>query len=226
MPRLLIPLLASLLFLCSCGGKTALNPNYDLSRVRRIGIMAFGGRGADGVDDLFAKHMIAEGFTIIERARLARLVEEQRISSSGLVSPETARDLGKVLGVDAMIIGDVVSLTGEKHDVTYVETRTTSEEPVYTTETVKREDGTYTQVTRRTGTKVTRETARTPQVYSRFAQAGLAAKLVDVETGEIVWAGSYTDEGVSELAALDGAAQWLVEQLARETKAAAGRKKQ
>ncbi len=226
MKKLLPALLASAFLLCSCGGKTALNPNYDLSRIKRIGIMAFGGNGAAGVDDLFAKHMIAEGFTIIERAQLARLVEEQRISSSGIVSAETARSLGRVLGVDAMIIGDVISLTREKQDVTYVETRSTSEEPVYTTETVKRDDGTYMQVTRRTGTKVTHETARRPQVYSRFAQAGLAAKLVDVETGEIVWAGSYTDEGVSELAALDGAAQWLVEQLARETKAAAGKRKQ
>lgn len=217
----IFPLIAlAVLLLSSCGGKTALNKNYDLSRVRRIGVLGFGGKGVPGVEDLFTKHMLEEGFTVIERSQLARLLEEQRISSSGLVSAETAKNIGRILGVDAMVIGDVISLSKERQDVSYVETRTTSEEPVFTAESVRREDGTYTQVIRQTGTKVTHETARTPQVYSRFAQAGLVAKLVDVETGEVVWVGSYTDEGISELAALDGAAQWLVEQLAKETRAA------
>ena len=217
-------LLASSLLLAACADKTALNSNYDLARVQRIGVLGFTGNGASGVEDLFTKHMIRNGFTVVERASLGKLVEEQKISVSGMVSPETAKSLGKLLGVDAMIIGNVVSLSQERQDVSYVETRTTSEDPIFSTEIVRRDDGTFTQVIRQTGTKVTHETVKTPQVYSKFAQAGLVAKLVDVETGEVLWAGSYTNEGVSVLAALDGAAEWLVGELARETKAARKKK--
>lgn len=44
-------------------------------------------------------------FEIIDRTHLKSLIEEHKFSMSGLVDPQTARQLGKIAGVDAIVTG-------------------------------------------------------------------------------------------------------------------------
>jgi len=46
-------------------------------------------------------------YTIVERSRLNAVLSEQNLSTSGIVDESQAANLGKVLGVDAIIIGTV-----------------------------------------------------------------------------------------------------------------------
>jgi len=50
-------------------------------------------------------------FRIIERERLVALVEEMELSASGLTDPSTVREVGQVLGVEALVFGNMSAIT-------------------------------------------------------------------------------------------------------------------
>lgn len=49
-------------------------------------------------------------FDVIDRANLKRLLDENKLSRSGLVDPETIKRLGKMAGADALVTGTVTPL--------------------------------------------------------------------------------------------------------------------
>lgn len=51
-----------------------------------------------------------EKFKVIERQLLAKIVAEQKLSLTGIVDPASAKQLGKILGVDAIVAGSVTNL--------------------------------------------------------------------------------------------------------------------
>jgi hypothetical protein len=46
-------------------------------------------------------------FQVMERSNLNAILKEQKLSSSGLIDPETAKQLGKLKMVDAVIVGNI-----------------------------------------------------------------------------------------------------------------------
>jgi len=53
----------------------------------------------------------AEGqFQVIDRGNIKRILDEHNLASTGLVDPESARKLGKIAGVDAIIVGTITRL--------------------------------------------------------------------------------------------------------------------
>ena len=59
----------------ACTPKTVISPTYDFNKVNRIGIMAFENTQAlAGVENLFAKYLIAAGFKVVERAQLESIL--------------------------------------------------------------------------------------------------------------------------------------------------------
>lgn len=62
----------------------------------------------EGMADMLITELVNTGeFTVIERTELAQLLAEQKLAEAGVVTPETAAQAGKVLGVDLAIIGAV-----------------------------------------------------------------------------------------------------------------------
>jgi TolB-like protein len=51
-----------------------------------------------------------EKFKVIERQLLNKIIAEQKLSLTGLVDPASAKQLGKILGVDAIVAGSVTNL--------------------------------------------------------------------------------------------------------------------
>ncbi len=47
------------------------------------------------------------GLTVVERSRLGQILREQRLESSSLVSPETIQQVGRISGVEALILGTI-----------------------------------------------------------------------------------------------------------------------
>jgi len=213
-----IILLSPLAFCGGCMPASVVNSNYDLKKVKRIGILQFDSRYGElkGSENIFAKYLLQQGFKVVDRSQISKVLDEQKISVQGYLSPETTKRLGQILGVDALFIGEVFSYMPEKKDVSMVETENTYEEPVYTTASSRQQDGSYTTTIERSGSKVTRETRRDPQVYTIYGQVGITCKLVDVETAEIIWVGTYTDEGVSAMMAVESCAAYLISQLRRD----------
>ena len=48
---------------------------------------------------------IGKGFRVIDRTHLKSIIKENKLSATGLIDPETARKLGKIAGVDALVTG-------------------------------------------------------------------------------------------------------------------------
>ena len=112
--RSVLPLLSMLL--AGCYATDAINKNYDLNKMRRIGVLAFdyGRHDSFGAEDIFAKQLLEKGYQVVERTRLEAIIREQHLSVSGLLSPDTAKGLGRVLGVDAVLLGQVTSYEPER----------------------------------------------------------------------------------------------------------------
>ena len=65
-------------------------------------------------------------FTLIERSRLAQVLQEQRLAQSGLLDEAQAAQVGKILGVDAIVVGTVsftVTDQRSREERTYTENR-------------------------------------------------------------------------------------------------------
>lgn len=60
----------------------------------------------------------ARGFSVIDRNHLRTILKEQKLSMSGLMDPENQKKLGKILGVDALVLGSITPF-GESYRVTF-----------------------------------------------------------------------------------------------------------
>lgn len=218
MKKIFFFLLAALFFCAGCTPKTVISRTYDFERMNRIGIMGFSSpySGLSGVENLFAKYLIQSGFKVVERAQLEQVLREHNISVSGYLSPSTTRKIGEILGVDVLLIGEVTSYTPTRKELTMVTTRRTESRPVYTQSVVQLPDGSYATYTQNVGTEYKHSTDVQPQEYTINAQVGVIAKLVDVETAEIVWIGSLSQDSSSALSAADDIARSLVKSFTKE----------
>jgi curli biogenesis system outer membrane secretion channel CsgG len=71
-----------------------------------------------GISDLLVKHLVQDGtYSVIERKMLDKILAEQNFSNSDRANPSTAAQLGKILGVDAMIVGTITQFGGEDKNV-------------------------------------------------------------------------------------------------------------
>lgn len=63
---------------------------------------------AQGVSDLLTNKLVQSGkYTLIERSRIAEILQEQNLAVAGRIDPSTAAQVGRVLGADAVVIGSV-----------------------------------------------------------------------------------------------------------------------
>jgi hypothetical protein len=199
-----------------------MNRNYDVSRIKRIGITSFKAppNSVSGAEDVFSRFMLENGFSVIERSRIEEILKENKLSAQGVLSAGTGKDIGHLLGVDALLVGEITDYTPEKTDIAYVQTNNHYADPVYSNHMERGPDGSYRNVMRQSGEKITNEQVTTPTVYTEYAQIGLAVRLVDVETGEIIWAASDTGEGDSALDAVESSAEYLSKRLRKDWNAA------
>jgi TolB-like protein len=62
-------------------------------------------------EELVTRLMETEKFRVIERQLLNKIIAEQKLSLTGVVDPASAKQLGKILGVDAIVSGTVTNLS-------------------------------------------------------------------------------------------------------------------
>lgn len=67
-----------------------------------------------GISDLLVKHLVKDGtYSVIERRALDKILAEQNFSNSDRANPTSAAKIGKLLGVDAIIVGSITQFGGE-----------------------------------------------------------------------------------------------------------------
>jgi len=57
--------------------------------------------------DLISTELLRLGFDVIERGKLGVVINELKLSNSGLIDDTTRRKLGSILGVEAVFIGNI-----------------------------------------------------------------------------------------------------------------------
>jgi|WetSurMetagenome_2_1015567.scaffolds.fasta_scaffold352217_1 curli biogenesis system outer membrane secretion channel CsgG len=71
-----------------------------------------------GIADMLATALVkTKKFMVIERKEIDKVIDEQKLGLSGMVTAETAPAVGKLLGVDLLVIGSVSELGTSKRDI-------------------------------------------------------------------------------------------------------------
>ena len=85
--------------------------NFDYATVSTSVIQIFGSTNTDvgrGVADMLVDRLVNDGvYSVIERKALDKLIAEQNFSNSDRADPSSAAKIGKLLGVNAIIIGSI-----------------------------------------------------------------------------------------------------------------------
>jgi curli biogenesis system outer membrane secretion channel CsgG len=90
--------------------------DFDYATVRTNSAALFGtdidiGKG---IADLLVKNLVQDGtYSVIERKALDKILTEQNFSNSDRANPASAAKLGKLLGVDAIIVGSITQFGNE-----------------------------------------------------------------------------------------------------------------
>ena len=84
--------------------------DFDYSSVTDPRWLSFvgGAGGSTGVSDILLNKLVENGnYSVIERSRIDAVLKEQNFGASGRVDASTAAQIGKILGVDVVIIGSI-----------------------------------------------------------------------------------------------------------------------
>src|ERR1700722_2376954 len=67
-----------------------------------------------GIADLLVKNLVTDGtYSVIERKQLDKILAEQNFSNSDRANPASAAKIGKILGLDAIIVGSITEFGNE-----------------------------------------------------------------------------------------------------------------
>ena len=176
-------LLLALPLLAACvSPQVAINQHADFSTVKRVAVLSFSGSRGDLAADLLTQSLLMRGADVIERQRLSDVIQEHSLSSSGYFDQATAKQLGRLLGVDALFVGTVAE---------------SNPAGKYLVNTAN--GNLVTEVTKVSNTSLYSEGAvaglPNSQLLSSTANATLVARMVDAQTGAILWSGSMSYEG-------------------------------
>jgi curli biogenesis system outer membrane secretion channel CsgG len=90
--------------------------DFDYGTVQSYSSAMFGSNVdvGKGIADLLVTDLVKDGtFSIIERKALDKIMTEQNFSNSNRADPTSAAKLGKLLGVDAILIGSITEFGNE-----------------------------------------------------------------------------------------------------------------
>ena len=213
----LVVLLAGL---CACsGGDSVIKKDYNWAAFKRVGVIPskINPRALAGVEDIFAKHLMGAGFSVVEREKIEYLLAEQKMTLDGIFSgAPDGRKPGDILGVDAVLIVQIMAFNPNKKNIASFDSTTKTEEPVFRKVKEKNPDGTFTERLKQVGTKVSYKEKSVPQLLGYSAQVAVTARLVDAWTGELLWVGSRDGEGPSVLSAVENSAGYLSSEFASD----------
>jgi curli biogenesis system outer membrane secretion channel CsgG len=96
--------------------------NFDYGTVK-TSVAAIFGSDEDvgkGVSDLLVQKLVQNGsYSVIERNQIDKVLSEQNFSNSDRADPSTAAKIGRVLGVDAVIMGTITQFGRDDKSTSY-----------------------------------------------------------------------------------------------------------
>jgi curli biogenesis system outer membrane secretion channel CsgG len=98
---------------------------------RRIGVVDFENKttyganrlGTSATDILITELAKSGKFILVERDKMSKLMEEQKLGLSGAIDPNTAAKMGKILGLNAIVTGSISQFGEETEGSEYLITQ-------------------------------------------------------------------------------------------------------
>ena len=117
---LLISMLTFAMYGCAMVKATTIKPaEIDLSKYKKIAVLDFGGTQGKKISGYIESEISAVRidqkpyFTLISRSHLDKVLKEQALHMTGVISPQTASKVGRILGAEAIITGVVNTYDSE-----------------------------------------------------------------------------------------------------------------
>ncbi|MFC1501301.1 CsgG/HfaB family protein [Elusimicrobiota bacterium] len=218
--KILLSIVVCCVFFYGCAVNSVISRSYDFKKMNKIAIMRVKSQDKNlkMTKDIFARELLKQDFTVVERSRIRQILKEQKLSEEFSLAPKNTRLIGKLLGVDTLLMGDVAHYASEERKTDAVETEDVYVEPIYSIQSSKMPDGKYKQVIAQTGRKIRRETRKSPDTYRTSPKVGVTARIVDVETAEIVWVGSVIKSGNTSMDAAEKCVVYLMNNFKKDLK--------
>lgn len=95
---------------------------------RRIGVVEFENKSAYGqgrlggaASDILVTELVKSGkFIVVERDRMSKIMEEQKLQTQGLIDSQTAVQIGQIMGLEAIVVGSVSQFGVKKEGSDYL----------------------------------------------------------------------------------------------------------
>ncbi len=166
----------------------------DLKGIHRVAVTEFSGPGESGklaVSILNSKLLNSNYFDVLEREKLQDVMREYQLSMAGIVNPDQAKQVGKLLGVDGLITGEVTAYSVEDD-----KGKERVKENVWTGKYEKDSKGNFVYTKdifgKKHKKKVTREQFVTHYYKIRRGTVTVTFRVIDVATGAILTAKTYS----------------------------------
>jgi len=98
---------------CSTGEKstarTVKSASFDRHKYQKIAVASFKGfnkETGNAITDALIPDLMELGFTVVERKRLEAVLKEHALQQSGITEGRTTKQVGKLLNVDALLVGE------------------------------------------------------------------------------------------------------------------------
>jgi curli biogenesis system outer membrane secretion channel CsgG/uncharacterized protein YgiM (DUF1202 family) len=174
----LMAFLCTLLINCAPQIRTmVLKPaEIDLHGYTRVAVLKFEGQGGREIRDWVESSLINARveqkpyFNVVNRSQMQQILGEQAFAATGAIDEATAAKMGKLLGVEAVIIGGVNGY--ETSEESHTEAR---QQPIF-------------------GTKPLQYKTVYVNVASRKAYVSFTANFIDVNTGEMMASDTFDGE--------------------------------
>lgn len=175
---------------CATPAVVFISPGYYTQPVTRVTVLGFAdasgqpGSGAS-MADIFEKYLFNLQYQIVDQNQ-----------------PH-----------DAEITGSVSELTNTSEQTVLVDVPQEVTEPVYQDVVVQGRHGGLRTVTEQTGVQTVETDQSVPETETLPARVGLNVRLVSVKTGELLWSGSASADGLNIPSAAEAAASKLIDAL-------------
>lgn len=100
------------------GDVTTANTSAEENQVLSIAVVGFTANAGisqsdiDGISAIFTTYFMPQGYTLVERMRIDKIIEEQNMQRGSLTNSDMVR-LGELLNVQKIVVGDIAVVEGQ-----------------------------------------------------------------------------------------------------------------
>jgi hypothetical protein len=201
-----------------CAQNTVINKNYNFNDMKTIGIVKFcAPKQVKGIEDITYKQLMAKGFNVVDKKKMEAILLANKVDIKDYLNLKKINDGADVKKIDAILVGEISYFKPGKEMVRVVETEDVSIDPgTKTVYSNKNSDGSNSIRMDETSTTVSKEYSKTPVAYNSSTEIGLILKLIDVNTLDVIWVGTISENGSDNLDAQENAIKYLVKKLKKD----------